>query len=176
MLHNVKPLKKCLPFVMLGVAVSVPAFAQTLDPSDPDDMAEMQQQMVEIALMQPGATTTSDGATLPLYPDAEVRVHFTDPSVIPSMDGGTLGEDALPTIMMASEDSVAEVTDFYEEQLDGFTRLDYEAEGVTFGKGLPEDLSPMEFERWANLVPYHEHVSIYEQSGETIIEMAYQPE
>lgn len=161
-------LKKCLPLLVLGGITILPAYAM--------DEAELGEKMLEVARMQPGAETNSDGVTLPLYPSHEVMVHYTDPTVIPSMDGGTLGEDALPTILMKSPDSVGEVISFYEGQLDGFTRYESSEDNVTFGKGLPDDLDPLDFAQWMNTVPYNEHVSIFSQSGETMIEISYQPE
>ncbi len=82
----------------------------------------------------------------------------------------------MPALMLTSPDSVQDVVSFYEDQLSGFVRLGDSSENVTFGKDVPEDLDMMDMERWMNTIPYHEHVSIYNLSGNTMIEIAYQPD
>ena len=117
--------------------------------------------------MRRSSEKTLNLITLPIYPQSKVVMHMTTGIVMPTLEGKV---QALPAATFESEEVPEKILAFYRNKLP-----DYEVKKLVQGEIL---LMPSFPENFNLIEDYHaymttEHVMIREQSGKTLIEIAY---
>ena len=105
----------------------------SMTPQEKKEYMQAQATKMAAAMQAQAKQIGTKSVTLPIYKNATAVSHFTDDNNITQI----FNENALPSLTLASPDSVENIADFYKKKLKGFTQYELK-QGILFLENGPK--------------------------------------